>query len=91
MPYEMSRYDYAHMYGPTTGDRIRLAANRRAPKSRAGERLGARHGEPGRYAAALVDRGRLAHLTGEARDNLEQMLRYHRWHCGLLAQQRHLV
>jgi urease subunit alpha len=25
MPYEMSRHDYAHMYGPTTGDRVRLA------------------------------------------------------------------
>ena len=25
MPFEMSRHDYAHMFGPTTGDRMRLA------------------------------------------------------------------
>ena len=25
MPHEMSRHDYAHMFGPTTGDRLRLA------------------------------------------------------------------
>ncbi|MEA2639857.1 MAG: urease subunit alpha [Chloroflexota bacterium] len=25
MPYEMSRHDYAHRYGPTVGDRVRLA------------------------------------------------------------------
>lgn len=25
MPFRMSRHDYAHMFGPTTGDRVRLA------------------------------------------------------------------
>src|ERR671921_247617 len=25
MPYQISRHDYAHMFGPTTGDKIRLA------------------------------------------------------------------
>ena len=65
-------------------DRVVLAREGRPSHGRAGEGLDAGDGEPGGHAAALVDGRGLAHLAGEAGDDVEQVAGHDRVDARLL-------
>ena len=73
------------------GDGTFLAGDRGPAQRSGGDRLGGRHGEPGRHPGALVDGARLAQRPGEPGDDLEQVARHVGDELGLLLDQRDLV
>ena len=56
--------------------RVLLAEDRRAVPRRSGDRLRRRDREPRRHTRTLVDRRRLTQVAGEAREDLQQVLRH---------------
>ena len=73
------------------GDGARLPRDRRATQGRGRDRLRGGHREPGRHTGRLVDRGRLAQVSGEPGDDLDQVPRHVGDECGLLLDERDLV
>ena len=66
------------------GDRLALTEDRRAVPRRRGDGLGRRDREPGGHARALIDRLRFAQVSGEPRQDLQQVVGHRRGKVRLL-------